>query len=55
MEELLGFVPGAGVGLGVVVEPGPVQGVPLGNPVTSQDLVGPRVVLRPSRHLHFCH
>ena len=55
MEELLGFVPGAGVGLGVVVEPCSVEGVPLGHPVTSKDLVGPRVVLRPCRHLHFSH
>ena len=55
MQQLLGFVPGAVVCLGVVVKPGPVERVPLSHPVAHQDLVGPGVVLLPWRHLHFSH
>ena len=55
MHQLLGFVPSTVVSLGVVVKPGPVERVPLSNPVTHQDLVGPGVVLLPWRHLHFSH
>lgn len=55
VHQLLWFVPGTGVRLGVVVEPGPVQTVPLRHPVAHQDLVGPGVILLPSQHLHFVH
>ena len=55
MHQLLRLVPGALVRVGVVVEPGAVEGVPLCHPLPHHDLEGPGVVAVTVQDLHFLH